>query len=50
MSSQKIKKKSASSTPASMMPRQGAIPCLVLIALGILIIGLIVFFSLHSAG
>jgi hypothetical protein len=50
MGSQKIKKKTAASTPASMLPRQGAIPCLVLILLAILVIGLIVFFSLRSAG
>jgi len=30
------------------MPRQGAIPCLVLIALLLLIIGLIFFFALRS--
>jgi hypothetical protein len=50
MGSSKIKKKTAISTPASMMPRTAAIPCLVLIVLGILILSLIVFFSLRSAG
>jgi hypothetical protein len=50
MSSAKIKKKSAQSTPASMMPRQGAIPCLILIVIGIIVIALILFFSLRSAG
>lgn len=30
------------------MPRQGAIPCLVLVALLLLIIGLIFFFALRS--
>jgi hypothetical protein len=50
MSSTKIKKKTASSTPASMMPRAGAIPCLVIIVLGILVLSLIVFFALKSAG
>jgi hypothetical protein len=50
MGSAKIKKKSAASTPASMMPRQGAIPCLIIIVLGLLVLSLIVFFSLRSAG
>ena len=50
MSSPKIKKKSAQSGPSSMMPRQGAIPCLVLIAIGIIVIFVIVFFSFRAAG
>jgi hypothetical protein len=50
MGSAKIKKKAANSAPASMLPRQGAIPCLVVIALGILVLSLIVFFSFRSAG
>jgi hypothetical protein len=50
MGSPKIKKKSANSTPASMMPRQGAIPCLILIGLIIVVLMLIGFFALRSAG
>jgi hypothetical protein len=50
MGSSKIKKKSANSTPASMMPRQGAIPCLILILLIVLGLSLLGFFALRSAG
>jgi len=49
MGSARIKKKASSSTPTSMMPRQGAIPCLILIALIILGIALIGYFALRSA-
>jgi hypothetical protein len=49
MGSPKIKKKSGASGRASLMPRQGAIPCLILIGLGIIVLSLIVFFSLRSA-
>jgi hypothetical protein len=47
MASPKIKKKSATSK-TSIMPRQGAIPCLILLALLLLIVGLIFFFALRS--
>jgi hypothetical protein len=50
MGSARIKKKSADSTSASMMPRQGAIPCLILIALIVLGLSLLGFFALKSAG
>jgi hypothetical protein len=50
MGSTKIKKKPDSSAPASMMPRQAAIPCLIVIVLGIVVLSLIVFFSLRSSG
>jgi hypothetical protein len=50
MGSPKIKKKSSASTPASMMPRQGAIPCLILIGLIVLGVALIGFFAFRSAG
>jgi hypothetical protein len=50
MGSAKIKKKATASTPSSLMPRQGAIPCLIIIILGLLVLSLIVFFSLRSAG
>ena len=46
MAAPKIKKKSTSAK-SSAMPRQGAIPCLILLAL-LLIIGLIFFFALRS--
>jgi hypothetical protein len=48
LASSKIKKK-APAAKASAMPRQAAIPCLVLVALALLVIGLILFFSLRSA-
>lgn len=47
MASPKIKKKT-SSGKTSVMPRQGAIPCLILLALLLIIIGLIFFFALRS--
>ena len=50
MSATKIQKKSAPSTPTSMMPRQGAIPCLILILIGIIVISVIGFFSFRAAG
>jgi hypothetical protein len=49
MGAPRIKKKSANSSPASMMPRQGAIPCLILIALIVLGLSLLGFFALRSA-
>jgi len=49
MGSAKIKKKAASSDTASLMPRQGAIPCLILIAIIVLGISLLGFFALKSA-
>lgn len=47
MASAKIKKKSAGAK-SSAMPRQGAIPCLVLLVLLLVIVGLIFFFALRS--
>jgi hypothetical protein len=49
MASSKIKKKS-SSAKTSAMPRQNAIPCLVLVALALVVIALIIFFGLRSTG
>lgn len=46
MASPKIKKKAAEK--ASFMPRQGAIPCLVLLGLIFIIIALFVFFGFRS--
>jgi hypothetical protein len=48
LSSSKIKKK-APAVKTSAMPRQAAIPCLVLVTLALLVIGLLLFFSLRSA-
>jgi hypothetical protein len=47
MASPKIKKKSTGAK-GSAMPRQGAIPCLVLLVLLLVIVGLIFFFALRS--
>ena len=49
MAAPKIKKK-GSSSKASPLPRQGAIPCLILIAVLLIILGLILFFSLRTTG
>jgi hypothetical protein len=48
MASPKIKKKSTN-TKASILPRQGAIPCLVLLLIALAVIGFFVFASLHTA-
>jgi hypothetical protein len=47
MAAPKIKKKTGSAK-TSIMPRQGAIPCLILLALLLIIVGLIFFFALRS--
>lgn len=47
MAAPKIKKKSVSSK-SSVMPRQGAIPCLILVVVLLIIIGLIFFFALRN--
>jgi hypothetical protein len=49
MAAPKIKKKS-SETKSSAMPRQGAIPCLILLIIALAIAGFFFFASLHSAG
>jgi hypothetical protein len=49
MASSKIKKKSTN-TKASVMPRQGAIPCLVILLLGLGVLALFLFFGIRSAG
>jgi hypothetical protein len=49
MAAPKIKKKS-SDTKSSAMPRQGAIPCLILLIIALAIAGFFFFASLHSAG
>ena len=50
MAAPKIKKKSLSTTKASPVPKQGALPCLIIIALILLVVGLLLYFSLRGAG
>jgi hypothetical protein len=49
MAAPKIKKKGAASSKASPMPRQGAIPCLIIVSLVLIVVGLLLYFSLRSA-
>ncbi|HEX4168399.1 MAG TPA: hypothetical protein VHZ55_23295 [Bryobacteraceae bacterium] len=49
MAVSKIKKKS-SGAKASAVPKQGALPCLIVIALILLVVGLVLYFSLRGAG
>jgi hypothetical protein len=49
MAQPKIKRKPTGSEKASFMPRQAAIPCLVLVLLALIVIGLVLFFALRSA-
>jgi hypothetical protein len=49
MAAPKIKKKSGDNK-ASAMPRQGAIPCLILLIIALAIAGFFFFASLHSTG
>jgi hypothetical protein len=49
MAAPKIKKKSMDSK-ASAMPRQGAIPCLILLIIALAIAGFFFFASLRSTG
>ncbi|MBV8552952.1 MAG: hypothetical protein JOY54_16785 [Acidobacteriaceae bacterium] len=48
MASSKIKKKSTGvkTTP---IPRQGAVPCLVIVVVVLIVVGLLLYFSLRSA-
>jgi hypothetical protein len=48
MAAPKIKKKGTAKTPAA--ARQGAIPCLVLVLIGLILIGLLLFAALKTAG
>jgi hypothetical protein len=50
MASSKIKKKAAPDSKASVLPRQGAIPCLVLVAIVLLVVAFFFFASFHNAG
>ena len=49
MASSKIKKKSGSKQ-TSVAPRQGAVPCLIVVVFILLVIGLLLYFSLRNAG
>ena len=49
MASPKIKKK-GTAAKASPVPRQGAIPCLIIVALVLIVAGVLLYFSLHSIG
>jgi hypothetical protein len=49
MAASKIKKKSTAAK-ASALPRQGAIPCLILIVIILAIVGLFFFFGLRATG
>jgi hypothetical protein len=49
MAATKIKKK-ITTEKTSAMPRQAAIPCLVLLAIGLLIVGFFFFAAIHNAG
>jgi hypothetical protein len=51
MAAPKIKKKSSDSkAKTSAMPRQGAIPCLILLIIALVIAGFFFFASLRTAG
>jgi hypothetical protein len=49
MAQPKIKRKSTGPEKTSFMPRQAAIPCLVLVLLALIVIALVLFFALRSA-
>jgi hypothetical protein len=49
MAAPKIKKKTAADK-TSAMPRQGAIPCLILLIIALAIAGFFFFASLHTGG
>jgi hypothetical protein len=49
MAATKIKKK-GSASKSSPVPRQGAIPCLVIVALFLIIVALLLYFSIRATG
>ncbi|HLH03105.1 MAG TPA: hypothetical protein VKX25_10065 [Bryobacteraceae bacterium] len=49
MASPKIKKK-GTAAKASPVPRQGALPCLIIVALVLLLAGVLLYFSLRATG
>jgi len=50
MGSPKIKKRGAAAAPPSKMPRQAALPCLILVGLAVILIAVLMFFSLRTGG
>jgi hypothetical protein len=49
MAAPKIKKKSVAAK-TSPVPRQGAVPCLIIVVLVLILLGALLYFSLRSAG
>jgi hypothetical protein len=51
MAAPKIKKKSSGSkTKTSLVPRQGAIPCLVIVIAVLVLVALLLYFSVRTTG
>jgi hypothetical protein len=50
MASSKIKKKTSKDEKASFVPRQGAVPCLVLMIIALVVLALFFFGALHNLG
>jgi len=48
LGSAKIKKRGAASAPVSKMPRQAAMPCLVLVALALIGLAVLMFYSFRT--
>jgi hypothetical protein len=48
MAAPKIKKKSAGAKTTVPVPRQGAIPCLVIVVLVLVLVALLLYFSLRT--
>jgi len=49
MAAPKIKKRAVNSK-VSPVPRQGTVPCLILVALALVLAGVLLYFSLRTAG
>ncbi len=50
MAAPKIKKKSSASAKSPAMPRQGAIPCLILLSIILAIVAFFFFAGFHTGG
>jgi hypothetical protein len=48
MGSPKIKKRGAAAAPVSKMPRQAALPCLVLVGLALILVAVLMYYSLRT--
>lgn len=48
MGSPKIKKKGAAAAPVSKMPRQAALPCLILVGLAVVVVAVLMFLALKN--